>query len=405
MPSQALTTFYPGDQTTAIMLDHEHRYLTAFDRPVAANVAHVMVFDSGRRLLSNLQFNCRICNLAADAGSANTNAIDLLDFGPPPAYEVDRELPDYHQQDQERTQRDRPRNRRRSLQQAQVAVRLPVEPPRRSASGSPARARVRGREALERALRVQAEVRTRDFQPLIPEAAPAVPVIARDFQPRDPVVQPVPVVRLPPSSLARTPRVQEDQLQITRRDFQPFTPEARPATQMMARDFQPNAPTVQPVPVVRLPQSSPVRTFGVEEEQSAIAGRDSQPLRPRVQPAALVIARDFQPDDPAVQPVPVVNLPPSSPARTPRVQEDQSEITRRDFQPLTPEAPSATQVIARDFQTDDTTVQPIGELTAGSLPSSTTVRTPRFSEVFDERHYGALARFTEEERENSSRHA
>ena len=350
MPSIALTTFLPDDQTTVIMLDHDHRYLTAFDRPTAADVAHIIVADSRGNPISFLTFNCRACDLAADAGRPRTNVTIAPDLGPPPAYEVDRTLPDYHEQDQERTEIDRPRNRRRSLEPARVAARSPVRQERRSVSRLLVRPRFTGRQALERAIRrreEQAEIIDRDFQPLVPEAPPAAPVIARDFQP--------------------------------------------------------NAPTVQPVPVVRLPPSSPVRTFGVEEEQSAITGRDFQPLRPRVQPAASVIVRDFQPDDPAVQPVPVVNLPPSSPARTPRVQEDQSEITRRDFQPLTPEAPPATQVIARDFQPSDPTVEPGQELPTESHPPSTPVRIPRFSEVFDERHYEALARFTEEARENSGR--
>ncbi|MDI1493147.1 MAG: hypothetical protein OHK93_004934 [Ramalina farinacea] len=264
MPSRTLTTFFPDDQTTVIMLDHDHRYLTAFDRPTAANVAHVIVADSIGNPISFLTFNCRACDLAAEAGRPRANITIPPDFGPPPAYEVDRALPDYHQQDQERTERDRPRTRRRPLELPQIVVRLPAQRPRRSASGSPVRARPRGREALEHALRVQTEVISRDFQPLIPEAPPAVQVIERDFQPDDPAVQPVPVVSLPPSS--------------------------------------------------------PVPTFGVEEEQSAITGRDFQPVTPEAPPAAQVIARDFQLSDPTVQPVPVVNVPPSSPARTPRVQ-------------------------------------------------------------------------------------
>ena len=305
MPSIALTTFYPGDQTTVIMLDHDHRYLTAFDRPTAANVAHVMVFDSGRRLLSNLKFNCRICNVAADAGSAIPNAIDLLDFGPPPAYEVDRELPDYHEQDQERAERDRPRRRRRSLERGQIVVRLPVEPPRRARSGSPVRRRFRGRQALERAIRrqeVQADIDGRDFQPLVPEVQPAAPAIAMDLQPMNQPEQP------------------EDELE--------HEPEREPT---------------------------------------------------------------------------VESLPSSSPARTPSIQEEQPGITSRDFQPLTPEAQPAVPVIERDFEPSNPTVQPEPEAPAGSPSTNTPVRVPRFSEVFDERHYEALARFTEETRENNGR--
>lgn len=316
MPSHTLTTFYPGDQTTVIMLDHDHRYLTAFDRPTAANVAHIIVADSRRNPISFLTFNCRACDLAADAGRPRTNVAVLPDFDPPPAYEVDRSLPDYHEQDQERTPTDRPRSRRRLSQQPPVVVRLPVGQPRRPTSGSPVRRRFTGREALERAIRrreEQAEIISRDFQTLVPEAPPAAPVIARDFQPNDPIVQP-----------DRGPE---------------------PAVQLIAMDFQPDDPEVQP-------------------ESEASAG----------------------------------NLPPSSPTRTPRVQGEHSEITSRDFQPLTPEAPPAAQVIARDFQPSDPTVQPESDASAESLPLSTPVRTPRFSEVFDERHYEALARFTEEAR-------
>ena len=278
MPSRALTTFYPGDQTTVFMLDHAHCYLTAFDRPTAANVAQVIVADSRRNPLSFLTFNCRACDFAAAAGRPRTNIAVLPDFGPPPAYEVDTALPDYHEQDQERTPTDCPRSRRRSLEQAHVAWRSPVAQEGRAASDSPVRPRFRGREALERAIRRQeasAEIIGRDFQPLRPETPPAVPMIAR-----------------------------EERSEKIHRDFKPIKPEVQPAVPVIARDFQQNDPTMQSeceALAGHSPPSSSTCMLRAQEEQAGITSRDFQPLTLEAPSAAPVIARDFQPSDPTVQ--------------------------------------------------------------------------------------------------------
>lgn len=80
MPSETFTTFYSSDRTTVIMLDHDHRYLTASDRPNTANIGHVIIADSRRRPLSRLAFNCSTCSLATNARHANA---DVADLGPP----------------------------------------------------------------------------------------------------------------------------------------------------------------------------------------------------------------------------------------------------------------------------------------------------------------------------------
>ena len=111
-------SFFAGNLTHICILSLSHKFISALDQPEGKDISHIIIFDSQYRPLSLLNINCDSCILAPEDQEVRRLFAELLDAGdtpfrgPPPKYEVDRTLPDYHEQDQEQGQRDRPRNRR-----------------------------------------------------------------------------------------------------------------------------------------------------------------------------------------------------------------------------------------------------------------------------------------------------
>ncbi|MDI1493145.1 MAG: hypothetical protein OHK93_004932 [Ramalina farinacea] len=112
-----IQSFFAGHPTNLCVLNLNHKFTSALDQPTADNISHIIIFDSRYRPLSLLNIKCDSCILAQEDQEVRRLFAELLDAGdtpfrgPPPKYEVDTLLPDYHEQDQERGQNDRPRNR------------------------------------------------------------------------------------------------------------------------------------------------------------------------------------------------------------------------------------------------------------------------------------------------------
>ena len=112
-----IQSFFAGHPTYVCVLNLSHKFITALDQPDAEDISHIIIFDSQYHPLSLLNINCDSCILAQEDQEVRRLFAESLDAGdlpfrePPPKYEVDRSLPDYHEQDQERGQSDRPRQR------------------------------------------------------------------------------------------------------------------------------------------------------------------------------------------------------------------------------------------------------------------------------------------------------
>ena len=110
-------SFFAGVPTHVCILNLNHKFTSALDQPAADEISHIMIFDLHYRPLSLLNINCDTCILAQEDPEVRRLFAELLDSGdtpfrgPPPKYEVDRTLPDYHQQDQEQTDTDQQRQR------------------------------------------------------------------------------------------------------------------------------------------------------------------------------------------------------------------------------------------------------------------------------------------------------
>lgn len=110
-------SFFAGNLTHICIFDLNHKSISALDQPKADDISHIIIFDSQSRPLSLLNINCDSCLIAQEDQTVrrlfaeSLDAGDLPFRGPPPKYEVDKQLPDYHEQDQERGPNDRPRLR------------------------------------------------------------------------------------------------------------------------------------------------------------------------------------------------------------------------------------------------------------------------------------------------------